>query len=132
MEEFKDNGGDENDAEGIKVEEEKNETGETKLSDWEKKYVYKTYDKIAPHFSSTRYKAWPKIEAFLKELPQHSIVADIGCGNGKYLGVNPDLIMIGSDRSANLVEICKERDGNFEVFPADGLKLPFRNGAVEW
>lgn len=27
----------------------------------EKKHVYQVYDKIAPHFSHTRYKPWPKI-----------------------------------------------------------------------
>lgn len=35
------------------------------------------------------------------------LFSHLGCGNGKYLGVNPDLVMIGSDRSANLIEICK-------------------------
>jgi alkylated DNA repair protein alkB family protein 8 len=30
---------------------------------------------------------------FLKALPSGSIVADIGCGNGKYLGINKDLYM---------------------------------------
>lgn len=54
----------------------------------ERKYVYEIYEKIAPHFSSTRYKPWPKIEAFLKGLEKGSVVADVGCGNGKYLGVN--------------------------------------------
>jgi hypothetical protein len=35
---------------------------ETTPTDIEKKYVYEIYEKIAPHFSSTRYKPWPKIE----------------------------------------------------------------------
>lgn len=30
-------------------------------TDMEKKHVYEVYDKIAPHFSNTRYKPWPKI-----------------------------------------------------------------------
>jgi len=34
----------------------------------EKKYVYEIYEKIAPHFSSTRYKPWPQIEVFLNVL----------------------------------------------------------------
>ncbi len=44
----------------------------------EKKYVYDVYEKIAPHFSHTRYKPWPKIEAFLNSLEPGSMVADIG------------------------------------------------------
>ena len=30
-------------------------------SEMEKKHVYEVYEKIAPHFSNTRYKPWPKI-----------------------------------------------------------------------
>jgi hypothetical protein len=41
---------------------------ETTPTDIEKKYVYEIYEKIAPHFSSTRYKPWPKIEEFLNVL----------------------------------------------------------------
>jgi ubiquinone/menaquinone biosynthesis C-methylase UbiE len=37
-------------------------------TEMEKKHVYEVYDKIAPHFSHTRYKPWPKIEKFLNEL----------------------------------------------------------------
>ena len=51
---------------------------EKKPTDLEKKFVYEVYDKIAPHFSHTRYKAWPKIESFLNNLPIGSFVADIG------------------------------------------------------
>ena len=54
----------------------------------EKEHVYDVYEKIAPHFSNTRYKPWPRVEQFLNSLPQGSIVLDVGCGNGKYLGCN--------------------------------------------
>lgn len=37
------------------------------------------------------------------------MVADVGCGNGKYLGSNPNIEMIGTDRSENLLKICKEK-----------------------
>jgi tRNA (uracil-5-)-methyltransferase TRM9 len=32
------------------------------------------------------------------------IVMDVGCGNGKYMGVNPNLFMIGTDRSMGLLK----------------------------
>ena len=73
-------------------------------TDMEKKHVYEVYDRIAPHFSHTRYKPWPKIEAFLKQLEAGSVVLDVGCGNGKYLGVNPALHMVGIDRSLGLLK----------------------------
>lgn len=51
---------------------------EHKPTDLEKKFVYDVYDKIAPHFSHTRYKPWPKIEQFLNDLPKGSFIADVG------------------------------------------------------
>jgi alkylated DNA repair protein alkB homolog 8 len=47
-------------------------------SDLEKAYVYEVYDKIAPHFSNTRYNPWPRVSKFLNALPDYSIVADVG------------------------------------------------------
>jgi tRNA (uracil-5-)-methyltransferase TRM9 len=38
------------------------------------------------------------VEEFLKELPAGSVGLDVGCGNGKYIGVNKDVFIIGSDR----------------------------------
>lgn len=44
----------------------------------ERRYVRQVYDKIAPHFCDTRYKAWPKVKQFLNALPDDSLVADVG------------------------------------------------------
>lgn len=96
----------------------------SKLGKIEKEFVHQVYEKIAGHFSDTRYKPWPAIENYLLALPRHSVVADIGCGNGKYLGVNPELVMIGSDITFNLLKICAGR--NFSVFQADNLNLPIK------
>lgn len=59
----------------------------------ERDYVHRVYEEIARHFSSTRHSPWPHIVEFLRTLPAGSIVADIGCGNGKYLGINKELFM---------------------------------------
>lgn len=45
---------------------------------------------------------WPVVEDFLNSLEQGSLGADIGCGNGKYIGVNPNVCILGSDRYFNL------------------------------
>ncbi|KAF9926557.1 Alkylated DNA repair protein alkB 8 [Modicella reniformis] len=90
----------------------------------EQVHVHNVYQAIAPHFSATRYKPWPIVEEFLKNMPSGSIGADVGCGNGKYIGVNPKLFMVGSDRSSNLVGICSER--GHEAMVCDGLALPYR------
>ncbi|CAG8619595.1 1850_t:CDS:2 [Acaulospora colombiana] len=60
----------------------------------EQQYVHDVYQAIAPHFSQTRYKPWPVVEQFLKGLDVGSVGADIGCGNGKYLGVNKNDFVI--------------------------------------
>lgn len=41
----------------------------TQPTNVEKQFVYDVYDKIAPHFSNTRYKPWPQVVKFVEELP---------------------------------------------------------------
>lgn len=92
----------------------------------EKKYVHHVYDAIAPHFSSTRFAKWPKVATFLSSLPLGALILDAGCGNGKYLGLNPDSFFIGCDISAPLIKICLDR--GHEVLVADAVNLPYRTG----
>lgn len=89
------------------------------------------YDKIAPHFSHTRYKPWPRIEQFLLELPEGSLVYDVGCGNGKYLGVNKQLFFIATDRSLGLLTTAREKAEEYELFAADSLSLPVRDSVCD-
>ena len=90
----------------------------------EDELVTKVYEEIAEHFSDTRHSPWPRVKQFLCNLPNGSIVADVGCGNGKYLGVNRRLVMLGSDRSVNLASICEDR--GHQVLVSDCLSLPYR------
>ncbi|GAW15390.1 hypothetical protein ANO14919_047990 [Xylariales sp. No.14919] len=100
---------------------------------YEDEHVHSVYESIAGHFSSTRYKPWPFIASFLRErVASGSVGLDVGCGNGKYLGVREgaDVHMIGSDRSPSLVGIARGR--GFDVAVADGLALPFRPGCADF
>ncbi|KAL8718608.1 MAG: hypothetical protein Q9225_004271 [Loekoesia sp. 1 TL-2023] len=90
---------------------------------YEKQHVHQVYQQIAPHFSSTRYKPWPIIERFLQELPVGSIGLDVGCGNGKYLAVNPNIFILASDRSENLIKIASQHQPH-SALVADNLCLP--------
>lgn len=91
----------------------------------EEDYVHNIYNEIAPHFSQTRYKPWPIVEQFLLGRPKFSIGIDVGCGNGKYLGVNKDVYVIGTDRSSGLINCAKEIPNNdYNLGIADGLSLP--------
>jgi tRNA (uracil-5-)-methyltransferase TRM9 len=82
---------------------------------YEEANVHAVYEQIASHFSATRYKVqfvrdkstrsvltleqpWPIIERFLKGLPDGAVGLDVGCGNGKYLTVNHNIFIVGSDR----------------------------------
>lgn len=81
---------------------------------YEARHVHSVYEQIASHFSSTRYKVcvtrpshpihtnatqpWPIVERFLQSQADGAIGADVGCGNGKYLGVNKRVFIVGSDR----------------------------------
>lgn len=93
----------------------------------EEQYVHEVYNEIASHFSKTRYKPWPIVEKFLMAQPDYSVGIDVGCGNGKYMGVNKKLEIIGSDRSDGLVRCAQEIDGSYSLLVADGMHLPHEN-----
>lgn len=47
-------------------------------SQLERDHVHSVYERIAPYFNDSRYKAWPKVKQFLLEQEPGSIVADVG------------------------------------------------------
>lgn len=95
----------------------------------EREHVHKVYDLIAPHFSHTRHHPWPQVTEFLEKLEPGALVADVGCGNGKYLGVNPSLCMLGADRSIPLMHAGAPSGSN--LFGCDALKVPLRSGVFD-
>ncbi|KAK1639485.1 S-adenosyl-L-methionine-dependent methyltransferase, partial [Colletotrichum phormii] len=100
---------------------------------YESRHVHTVYEAIAPHFSSTRYKPWPLVASFLLSLPPGSVGLDAGCGNGKYIGVNPSLFIVASDRSANLVSLARSyQPPHFDDAAADSLALPYRPSAFDF
>jgi len=60
-------------------------------------------------------------------------VADIGCGEGKYLNINSKLVTIGCDRSSSLCHLASAQKPSYntlinsnQVLICDNLSLPFR------
>uniref|UniRef100_A0A8C3S4S8 Methyltransferase type 11 domain-containing protein n=1 Tax=Chelydra serpentina TaxID=8475 RepID=A0A8C3S4S8_CHESE len=98
---------------------------EKEASQLEKDHVHRVYEKIAPHFRDARYKAWPKVQQFLSDQEPGSLIADIGCGNGKYLHINSQTYKLGCDYCFPLVESARN-DGH-EVMVCHSLYLPYRN-----
>ncbi|KAK6453863.1 tRNA methyltransferase, has a role in tRNA modification [Scheffersomyces xylosifermentans] len=99
----------------------------------EEDYVHSVYNDIATHFSQTRYKPWPIVEKFLKTREDYSTGIDVGCGNGKYLGVNKKLYIIGTDRSDGLISCAHDiSKGAYNLGVADGLNLPHPEGTFDF
>lgn len=118
---------------------------------YEETHVHGVYEAIAPHFSATRHKPWPFVSSFLASQPPGSVGLDIGCGNGKNMGVNKNVVMLGCDRSAALIALardmwCTHRAAQgagpetlqgvtipgADVAVADGLQLPFRDASADF
>ncbi|KAL0477090.1 trm9, partial [Acrasis kona] len=93
-------------------------------SHFEKEHVVDVYNTIAEHFSHTRHSPWPYVEGFLKALDHGCIVADVGCGNGRYMGCNKNINIIGSDISEVLASICS--NNGYECNVSDCLNLPYK------
>ncbi|XP_012595254.2 putative tRNA methyltransferase 9B isoform X1 [Microcebus murinus] len=91
----------------------------------EKQHVHDVYESTAPYFSDLQSKAWPRVRQFLQEQKPGSLIADIGCGIGKYLKVNSQVHTLGCDYCEPLIEIARER--GCEVMVCDNLNLPFRD-----
>lgn len=91
----------------------------------EKQRVHDVYESTAPYFSDLQSKAWPRVRQFLQGQKPGSLIADIGCGTGKYLKVNSQVHILGCDYCRPLVEIARNR--GCEVMVCDNLNLPFRD-----
>lgn len=67
-------------------------------------------DTRLPHqHCGCRFAIWPRVREFIESLPAGAVVADVGCGNGKYFGVRRDIAVLGSDRSSGLAHVAAQR-----------------------
>uniref|UniRef100_A0A4W5KMQ0 Methyltransferase type 11 domain-containing protein n=1 Tax=Hucho hucho TaxID=62062 RepID=A0A4W5KMQ0_9TELE len=73
--------------------------------------------------------AMPRVCHFLSSLEPETILADVGSWNGKYLGINPEVIAVGCDRGSTLVQICSER--GIQAFVSDALSVPLRSDTFD-
>jgi SAM-dependent methyltransferase len=97
--------------------------------DLEAKHVHQVYDVIARHFDHTRYKPWPGVRSFVDGLARHSLLLDLGCGNGRNLCINPEVIDVGSDYSMPLCEIAAQC--GCPIFCASALRIPVRDSVFD-
>lgn len=93
-------------------------------------YVHDVYNKIASHFDETRRTQWSGPKEFVSSLPKGSVVLDIGCGNGRY-GDAPSIAYVGVDACIPIMQIAKDKRPSALFAAANGLNLPFRDGAFD-
>lgn len=101
----------------------------------ESEFVHDVYNEIAQHFSQTRYKPWPIVANFLETRRSRSIGVDVGCGNGKYVAVNPELFIIGSDYSTGLIDqahVLHKGEKCNDLIVADGMNLPHASSIFDF
>jgi tRNA (uracil-5-)-methyltransferase TRM9 len=96
---------------------------------FERDYVQNVYSQISNHFSNTRNHSWPKIVKFINNLNKNTIVYDIGCGNGRNMGLRHDCRYIGCDKNSNLLKEAKRKGHNCIL--ADNLDLPFKTNVSD-
>jgi tRNA (uracil-5-)-methyltransferase TRM9 len=95
-----------------------------------------TYDHIALHFNETRKAIWTRVGKFLDMIPKYSLVADIGCGNGKYTRYRQDIFVIANDICIPLLHMIEKnsRDSisTYGCCIADGLYLPYKTKSFQY
>lgn len=69
------------------------------------------YNRIASHFSGTRYDVWPELEQFQNLIKDGQKVLDWGCGNGRLFLMLQDkkIKYFGVDQSEELIKIAKKK-----------------------
>ena len=95
-----------------------------------------TYDHFALHFNETRTAIWTCVGKFLDMIPAYSIIADIGCGNGKYTHYRQDIFVIANDICIPLVNMIEKSSTNaictYGCCIADGLHLPYKTKRFQY
>lgn len=97
-----------------------------------------TWNAIAHSFDSTRRKTWKECIDFIEELPETSVVVDIGSGNGRHLipCAKHCKKVIGLDVSDSLLKIIEKkldenRLNNVDLIHSDAVNIPLKDNSVD-
>jgi tRNA (uracil-5-)-methyltransferase TRM9 len=94
-------------------------------------YTGTTYDHFALHFNETRKAIWSRVGKFLDMIPKYSLVADVGCGNGKYTRYRQDIFVIANDICIPLLDTI-EKSSSYDCCVANGLSLPYKAKSFQY
>ena len=89
----------------------------------ENTYVKDVYNKIAKPFDLTRGVLWNHITSFIKNIPDYSLIADIGCGNGKNMMLNKKCQFIGMDFTESFTNICSKKTALYSGILLDSCHI---------
>jgi len=64
-------------------------------------------------------------------IPKYSLVADVGCGNGKYTSYRQDIFVIANDICIPLLHMIK-KSNDHGCCIADGLYLPYKTKSFQY
>lgn len=97
-----------------------------------------SWDIIADSFDTTRKKPWNQCLDFILSLPKQTMVADLGCGNGRHLLplASQCTQAIGIDKSANLLGIVQQKIKqnhlkNIVLLQGDLICNPLKDNSVD-
>jgi tRNA (uracil-5-)-methyltransferase TRM9 len=97
-----------------------------------------TWDSIAESFDTTRQKPWKNCLDFINSLDQDSIVADLGCGNGRHLFpcAHRCSRVFGVDLSQRFLHIIRRKllqtpVYNITLIHGDVVFLPFADQSID-
>lgn len=108
----------------------------------EQQYVHDVYDRIAHQFDKTRHSQWKCVKSYLESF-KHRLadandfsILDVGCGNGKYVGIIEDVDYYGLDSCAKLLQIATSKANEIEYkrfhpVQANATSIPFQNAAFD-
>jgi 2-polyprenyl-3-methyl-5-hydroxy-6-metoxy-1,4-benzoquinol methylase len=91
------------------------------------------YDRIAGHFSETRFNAWPEFLYFQKFIKPDDKVLDAGCGNGRISEIvgKSKAEYLGIDLSEEIIRRAKAKYPKEKFQKADILDLKFDEGKFD-
>ena len=95
--------------------------------------VAEVYNEIAEQFSATRMgKPWRGVQRFLEAAPAGAQILEVGCGNGKNLGVRAaDCVVHGCDPCAPLLAFAQRLQPHAQLVVADGCALPYSDSSMD-
>lgn len=106
------------------------------ISVLEKEHVYDIYQEISKCFDDSRVRVWDCVQTFFNHLSPNSYICDAGCGNGKNIRVNANIlskknfIFDGFDFSEKLLSIARTKTLQYFKDINYGFEADFFNANI--